>query len=102
MNKDDLSKNNKENSSKNDDLTAPAPRPERFVKIIVMVATIGAIAFGYDTGVIAGALPFMTRSAAQGGLDLTPLTEGIVTSSLIFGAAIGAFIAGRLSDRFGR
>lgn len=102
MNKDDLSKNNKESSSKNDDLTTHPPRPERFVKIIVMVATIGAIAFGYDTGVIAGALPFMTRSAAQGGLDLTPLTEGIVTSSLIFGAAIGAFIAGRLSDRFGR
>lgn len=76
--------------------------PNRFVKVIVFVATIGAIAFGYDTGVIAGALPFMTLSAAQGGLDLNPLTEGIVTSSLIFGAAAGAFLAGNLSDKYGR
>lgn len=79
-----------------------ASNPHRFVKVIVFIATIGAIAFGYDTGVIAGALPFMTLSAAQGGLNLTPLTEGIVTSSLIFGAAAGALMAGRLSDKYGR
>lgn len=76
--------------------------PDRFVKVIVMVATIGAIAFGYDTGVIAGALPFMTLQASQGGLALTPFTEGIVASSLIFGAAFGALIAGNLSDTYGR
>ncbi|BAN95482.1 sugar transporter [Plautia stali symbiont] len=69
---------------------------------MVLVATMGALAFGYDTGIISGALPYMTLPAAQGGLDLTPFTEGLVTSALTFGSALGAFISGYVSDRFGR
>ena len=67
-----------------------------------IVVTFGALAFGYDTGVISGALPFMTRPLHEGGLDLTPTTEGVITSSLLLGAAFGAVIGGRLSDRYGR
>ncbi|MFF7710374.1 sugar porter family MFS transporter [Pseudomonas sp. NPDC007930] len=63
---------------------------------------MGALAFGYDTGIIAGALPFMTLPAEQGGLGLNPVTEGLITASLIVGAAIGSLASGYLSDRFGR
>lgn len=70
--------------------------------LIVLVATMGALAFGYDTGIISGALPFMTLPITQGGLGLTPVTEGLVSSSLIFGAAFGSFLSGYFSDRFGR
>ncbi len=70
--------------------------------LIVLVATMGALAFGYDTGIISGALPFMTLPPAQGGLGLSPFTQGLVSSSLIFGAALGAFLSGYFSDRFGR
>lgn len=73
-----------------------------FTQIITTIATMGALAFGYDTGVISGALPFMTLSPAEGGLDLTPFTEGLVASSLIFGAVFGSFLSGRISDRKGR
>lgn len=73
-----------------------------FVRVVATVATMGALSYGYDTGVISGALPFMTRSVAEGGLALTPLTEGLVTSALVVGAAFGSFLAGRLADRFGR
>ena len=83
--------------------TAPPDTKEsRFVFKVAIAATMGALAFGYDTGVISGALPFMSAPAANGGLGLTPVTEGIVTSSLVFGAALGSLMAGTLADKYGR
>lgn len=70
--------------------------------VVVLVATMGALAYGYDTGIISGALPFMSAAPAQGGLGLNSFTEGLVASSLIFGAALGSFVSGFMSDRFGR
>ncbi len=74
----------------------------RLIFITVLVATMGALAFGYDTGIIAGALPFMTLPADQGGLGLNAYTEGLVTAALIVGAAFGSLAAGYLADRHGR
>ena len=74
----------------------------RLIFVSVLVATMGALAFGYDTGIIAGALPFMTLPADQGGLGLNAYTEGLVTASLVLGAALGSLVSGYLSDRFGR
>ncbi|MGP4131455.1 MFS transporter [Pantoea tagorei] len=91
---------NKPESNDNGAPSADTVRQRLF--FVVLVATMGALAFGYDTGIISGALPYMTLPPAQGGLDLTPFTEGLVTSSLIFGAAVGAFLSGYVSDRFGR
>jgi sugar porter (SP) family MFS transporter len=76
--------------------------PRRLIFISVLVATMGALAFGYDTGIIAGALPFMTLPLDQGGLGLNPFSEGLITASLIVGAAFGSLGSGYLSDRFGR
>lgn len=74
----------------------------RLIFISVLVATMGALAFGYDTGIIAGALPFMTLPLDQGGLGLNAVSEGLVTASLVVGAAFGSLASGYVSDRFGR
>lgn len=70
-----------------------------FLRKIAISATFGALLFGYDTGVVNGALTFMSRPDQ---LNLTPAMEGGVASSLLFGAAFGAFFCGRIADSKGR
>ncbi|MGC5076207.1 sugar porter family MFS transporter [Agrococcus sp. DT81.2] len=74
----------------------PGPHTRR-LGVISIVACFGGLLFGYDTGVINGALRPLSAE-----LGLEALTEGIVTSSLVFAAAVGALLGGRASDRFGR
>ncbi|MGO1591295.1 MAG: sugar porter family MFS transporter [Ancrocorticia sp.] len=69
---------------------------------VVFVATMGALAFGFDTGVISGAIPFLELPFSEGGLALSASQVGIVTSSLLLGAACGGLLSGNLADQRGR
>jgi MFS transporter, SP family, major inositol transporter len=69
----------------------------RFLIRITVISTLGGLLFGYDTGVISGALLYM-----RDDLNLTSFWEGFVVSSLLFAAAFGALMGGRVADRLGR
>ena len=70
-----------------------------YLKTIMIISTFGGLLFGYDTGVVNGALPYM---AQPDQLNLTPLHEGMVASSLLLGATFGSVIGGKISDMQGR
>src|SRR6201989_843430 len=58
---------------------------------------LGGLLFGYDTGVISGALLYIPDD-----FKLTPFLTGAIVGGLLLGAMVGAACAGRLSDRLGR
>src|SRR5258708_4465175 len=66
-------------------------------RLLVGIAALGGLLFGYDTGVISGALLFIRSE-----FDLSPTMEGLVAGIALVAAAVGAAFAGSLSDRFGR
>src|SRR5947209_17259793 len=66
-------------------------------RTIYFFGALGGLLFGYDTGVISGALLFIPNS-----FKLTPFVQGAVVAGLLLGAMIGAAFAGRLSDQLGR
>ena len=64
---------------------------------LAAVAALGGFLFGFDTAVINGAVNAM-RSDFGMGAGLT----GFVVSSALLGCMAGAYLAGRLADRWGR
>ncbi|GAA3724251.1 sugar porter (SP) family MFS transporter [Spinactinospora alkalitolerans] len=64
---------------------------------VIVIAALGGLLFGYDTGVISGALLFIEQD-----FELSPLTSGMVVSSILIGAMAGALGSGTLADRWGR
>lgn len=69
----------------------------RFYIVIAIVAAFSGILFGYDTGVISGAILFIKKE-----FSLSPQMNGLVVSSVLIGAFIGAAFSGRLADLIGR
>lgn len=75
----------------------PAQRGVSYLTFVSTVSSLGGLLFGFDTVVISGALPSLKAQFALG-----PSMEGWLVSSALLGCAVGALLAGELSDRFGR
>lgn len=65
--------------------------------VVAIIASLGGLLSGYDTGVISGALLFINDS-----WNLSDSLQGILVSSVLIGAVIGAATNGVLADLFGR
>src|SRR5512146_1231513 len=64
---------------------------------ICLVATLGGLLFGYDTGIISGAIEPLT---ARFRLDV--VMKGWASGCVLIGCATGVLLVGPISDRFGR
>ena len=67
------------------------------IGMIVAVATIGGLLFGYDSGAVNG-----TQDGLRTAFNLSSGGLGFTVGSLLIGCAVGAFFAGRLADVIGR
>lgn len=65
--------------------------------LIFILGALGGLLYGYDNGVISGALLFIDND-----IPLNSFTEGLVVSSMLIGAIIGSGASGPLADKLGR
>ena len=65
--------------------------------VFAMVAALGSLLFGYDTGLISGAELYLRKDFSLG-----PISEEVVVSAILIGGMIGAGVSGKLSNALGR
>lgn len=68
-----------------------------YVFMVTLVAALGGLLFGYDTGVINGAI-----GPLKAHFQLDDVREGWAMGCALLGCALGAAGAGPMCDRFGR
>ena len=68
-----------------------------FVVASAAVAALGGFLFGFDTGIISGALLFIKQE-----FGLSAGLQQLVVGSLLLAAVIGALLGGPISDAWGR
>ncbi len=68
-----------------------------FFCLIACLISAGGILYGYDIGVISGALLFIEES-----IPMQPMQIGVVVSAMLYGSLLGSLAAGPLGDDYGR
>jgi sugar porter (SP) family MFS transporter len=66
-------------------------------KITAAIAALAGLLFGFDTGVISGAILFL-----KGTFKLAPFMEELLVSAALIGAVCGCILSGRVTDLIGR
>src|SRR5947199_6827211 len=79
------------------EIAVPMQRLKSKVLLSAAVAATGGLLFGFDTGVISGALPFLKQY-----WQLKDSNIEWITTTVLIGAIIGAVSSGKLSDILGR
>ncbi|KAJ8505311.1 hypothetical protein OPV22_006198 [Ensete ventricosum] len=71
-----------------------------YILRLAFAAGIGGLLFGYDTGVISGALLYIRDDFSS--VDRNTLLQETIVSMAVAGAIIGAGFGGWMNDKFGR
>lgn len=69
----------------------------RFVYLVSFIAALAGLLFGFDTGIISGALLFIQKSYV-----LSTVTEEMIVGSVLIGAMLGSLSCGHFTDLYGR
>jgi len=75
----------------------PSTKVTGLLLVAAAVSAVSALLYGYDTGIISGALLQIRRDFHTGSG-----TEQVIAGSILFGAVLGALTCSRLSERVGR
>jgi sugar porter (SP) family MFS transporter len=76
---------------------APARSGRAKLRRWALAASLGGFLFGYQVGVVGGALLSVRRDFGLSALD-----QGLLVSLLPLGALVGSIVNGRVADEFGR
>src|SRR5256885_15102569 len=76
---------------------APGPGAMQYATLITLIAALGGLLFGFDTGVISGALLFIIPE-----FHLGAAAQGLVVGIVTLGALAGALLGGVAADAVGR
>ncbi|OGT35454.1 MAG: hypothetical protein A3F11_01630 [Gammaproteobacteria bacterium RIFCSPHIGHO2_12_FULL_37_14] len=67
------------------------------IQLVCAIAALTGLLFGFDTGIISGALLFIGQD-----FPLSTLMKELIVSSVLLGAMVGSLSSGRLTDYYGR
>jgi sugar porter (SP) family MFS transporter len=70
---------------------------KRYLYFITFVAALGSLLFGFETGVINGAIFYVAQH-----FGLSPAMKGFAVSIALIGCVIGALFIGKPADLYGR
>src|SRR4051794_41985632 len=84
-------------STRGGSTAASDSRVEGYVRRITFIAALGGFLFGYDTGVISGALLYIKPEFHLGNFG-----QQAIVASLLLGAGVGALASGPVTDGLGR
>ena len=78
-------------------MKAKSKSNKNVVIVIASIAATGGLLFGFDTGVISGAIPYL-----QDYFEITDSQVENITALGLIGAVVGALLTGRITDYLGR